>query len=214
MPYTKEELKSGEVEFYNEYIDKLRRDYIRQLVDHAKPKLHNDPPPFRDNNGIFYSFEDIPTGLGIESAMTFREVPEYSTLATELTWPELITYEGEDDISDPEEGFEKWIREHSKSVQNKSINETIKDDKLNALIDRSFSELIQVEVMKKLPEELENGDTVTTDDPTDLRKWLIDGGQKRIFPDLQTFYTTVDWENVKTLDLEVIDSIPSGEPVD
>jgi len=68
--------------------------------------------------------------------------------------------------------------------------------------------------MENLPEEIENGDIVTSNVTTDQRKWLIEGNQKRIFPDLQTFYAQDDWQNVVTLTLEVINSIPSGEPVD
>ena len=63
---------------------------------------------------------------------------------------------------------------------------------------------------------MENGDTLTSDNPDDVRKWLIDGNQKRPFPDLQSFYAmgTNEWRKVKTRSLDVIDSIPEGEPVD
>ena len=71
-----------------------------------------------------------------------------------------------------------------------------------------------IEIMENLPETIQNGDTVTSNDPEDTRKWLIDGNQKRIYPDLQTFYAEDDWQNVKTLTVEVIKEIPDGEPVD
>ena len=59
-----------------------------------------------------------------------------------------------------------------------------------------------------------NGNTITTNNPNDPRKWLIDNNQKRPFPDLQSFYAFEgDWKKVKTLSDDVIDSIPEGEPV-
>ena len=60
-----------------------------------------------------------------------------------------------------------------------------------------------------------NGDTITSDNVNDVRKWLIDGNQKRPFPDLQSFYAIgAQWRQVKTLTQDVIDEIPEGEPVD
>ena len=60
-----------------------------------------------------------------------------------------------------------------------------------------------------------NGDMITTSDPLDTRKWLIDGNQKRIYPDLQSFYAADgDWTKVKTRTEEIVDSIPDGEPAE
>ena len=50
MPYAKEELANGG--FYTNFIDKLRGTYISRLIEHAKNN-------FRDDNNVFYSFEDI-----------------------------------------------------------------------------------------------------------------------------------------------------------
>jgi len=74
---------------------------------------------------------------------------------------------------------------------------------------------LQTEIVNPLPEGLQNGDTITSDNPNDNRKWLIDGNQKRPFPDLQSFYAIgSEWRKVKTRTQEIIDSIPEGEPVD
>ena len=55
-------------------------------------------------------------------------------------------------------------------------------------MNRVFSELIQVEILDPLPDGLQNGDTITSDNVDDVRKWLIEQNQKRPFPDLQSFY--------------------------
>ena len=95
------------------------------------------------------------------------------------------------------------------------MKKTIKDDNTSNLIDRTIKELLKEDIMDPLPEGLENGDSITTDDPQDTRKWMIDGNQKRPFTDLQSFYATgLDWRNVKTRTRELIESIPDGEPVD
>ena len=98
---------------------------------------------------------------------------------------------------------------------NKIVLKTRKDQNSDKLVDRFFSELIQVDIVDPLPDGLQNGDTITSDNVDDVRKWLIDGNQKRPFPDLQSFYWSVsEWRNVKTRTIEIIDSIPEGEPVD
>jgi len=198
MPYTKEELSN--VDFYNDFIDKLRGTYISKLVSRAKNL-------FRDDNDVLYSFEDISTSLGIEDAV-FNENPEYSTLQTELNRTNIEELGYSD--------FKDLIEKESCSVQERTLTQMRKDQNSDKLVDRLFSELIQLEVSNPLPEGLENGDTLTSDNPDDVRKWLIDGNQKRPFPDLQSFYAigSAEWRKVKTRSLEVIDSIPDGEPVD
>ena len=47
------------VGFYNDFIDKLRGNYLSELVSRAKNL-------FRNEEGVLYSFEDITTSLGIE----------------------------------------------------------------------------------------------------------------------------------------------------
>lgn len=203
MPYTKEELAN--VGFYNNFIDKLRSTYISELVSRAKDF-------FRDNNDVLYSFEDITTdselgiGLGIEDA-SLIDNPNYSTLETELNRTNIEESTGYTD-------FKKLIETESCSIQSGQLNKTVKDENSKNLIDRNIKELIITEIADPLPSGLENGDTITTPNPNDPRKWLIQGNQKRPFPDLQSFYAFEgDWTKVKTLSEEDIDSIPEGEPI-
>ena len=197
MPYTKEELAN--VGFYNTFINKLRSTYISRLIARAKDK-------FRDENNVFYSFEDIDSTLGIEDVQLINN-PNYSTLETELNRTEIepLGYQA----------FQDLIYGESASVQSDSMKKTIKDDKSTNLINRVITELVVEGVADPLPEGLENGDTLTTDDPNDTRKWLIEGNQKKPFPDLQSFYATGgDWTRVKTRTKDIINEIPDGEPVD
>jgi len=197
MPYTKEELSN--VGFYNNFIDKLRSEYLSVLVNRALNF-------FRDDNNVLYSFEDISTRLGIEDAV-LNNNPEYSTLETELNRTEVEEQTGYTD-------FKKLIETESCSIQSQPLNKTVKNRNSENLIDRAIKELIEVEIADPLPENLENGDTITTNNPNDPRKWLIDNNQKRPFPDLQSFYAFEgDWKQVKTLSDDIIDSIPEGEPV-
>ncbi len=197
MPYTKEELSN--VNFYNDFIDKLRGNYLSELVSRAKNL-------FRNEEGVLYSFEDITTSLGIEDA-TINNNPEYSTLETELNKTNIQEL-GYDDFKD-------LIEKESCSVQTRVLTQTRKDQNSDKLVDRLFSELIEVDIADPLPDGLENGDTITSDNVDDVRKWLIDENQKRPFPDLQSFYAIgSEWRKVKTRTQEIIDSIPEGEPVD
>ena len=197
MPYTKEELSN--VGFYNNFIDKLRSNYLTELISRAKTL-------FRNEEGVLYSFEDITTRLGIEDAV-LNSNPEYSTLETELNRTNIQEL-GYDDFKD-------LIEKESCSVQVRGLTQTRKDQNSDKLVDRLFSELIQVDILDPLPDGLENGDTITSDNVDDVRKWLIDGNQKRPFPDLQSFYAIgSEWRKVKTRTQEIIDSIPEGEPVD
>ena len=198
MPYTKKEL--SDVGFYNSFIDKLRSNYLSELVSRAKNL-------FRNEEGVLYSFEDITTRLGIEDGI-FRDNSDYSTLAAELNRAEI---EGITEYTD----FKDLIEKESCSIQTDVIKETVKDKTSDNLIDRTISELLQTEIANPLPEGLQNGDTITSDNPNDNRKWLIDGNQKRPFPDLQSFYAIgAEWRNVKTRSIDIINSIPEGEPVD
>ena len=197
MPYTKEELSN--VNFYNDFIDMLRGNYLSELVSRAKNL-------FRNEEGVLYSFEDITTSLGIEDA-TINNNPEYSTLETELNKTNIQEL-GYDDFKD-------LIEKESCSVQTRVLTQTRKDQNSDKLVDRLFSELIEVDIADPLPDGLENGDTITSDNVDDVRKWLIDENQKRPFPDLQSFYAIgSEWRKVKTRTQEIIDSIPEGEPVD
>ena len=197
MPYTKEELSN--IGFYNEFIDKLRSTYISKLVNRALNF-------FRDNNDVLYSFEDITRRMGIEDAALINN-SDYSTLETELNRTNVQSSTGYTDFKD-------LIEKESCSLQSGQLNKTVKNQNSEKLIDRGIKELIQVEIADPLPDDLKNGDTITSTNVNDPRKWLIEGFQKRPFPDLQSFYATAgDWKLVKTVTDETLDSIPEGEPV-
>ena len=93
--------------------------------------------------------------------------------------------------------------------------ESTKTTNLENMIDRSISELSKAEFAERLPDGISNGDVITNEFADDTRKWLIQNNQKRIFPDLATFYGTVtDWGSVKTLSMSELNTLPDGEPVD
>ena len=208
MPYTKNELR--DIGFYNQYIDKLRGGYISRLITSALKK-------FRTDENVLQSFEDIDGGLGIEDALILNN-PTYSTLETELHRRNLDTTDfktlGNIQV-DVKQGVQYVIENTSCSIQTETQKQTRKDQNSDALVDRLINELMITEIANPLPDDLKNGDTITSDNVDDVRKWLIDGNQKRPFPDLQSFYAIgSEWRNVKTKSQEVIDSIPEGEPVD
>ena len=133
MPYTKEELAN--VGFYNTFINKLRSTYISRLIARAKDK-------FRDENNVFYSFEDIDSTLGIEDVQLINN-PNYSTLETELNRTEIepLGYQA----------FQDLIYGESASVQSDSMKKTIKDDNSTNLINRVITELVVEGVADPLP---------------------------------------------------------------
>ena len=208
MPYTKEELQS--VGFYNSYIDKIRGEYLSGLIQAAKNN-------FRNTEGVFISYEDIETGLGIENAQ-INDNSEYSTLTTELNRAGLeaedFGLEQEeigDDFVPASEGVQSRIEHYSKSIQNKQY--PIYDElNLNQVIDRNISELVNFGFATSLPDGVKNGDVITNDQADNTDKWLIEGFQKRKFPNLYSFYG----EGYQVIDLvrltdEQIESIPDGE---
>ena len=197
MPYTKDELKN--IGFYNEFIDKLRSTYISKLISTIVSEN-----PFRDINGVLQSFEDITTSLGIEDNTEIRGDENYSTIDT-LS------------IGIPEEvgDFADIIEENSCSIQNKNLKANLTDQTLDLTLDRGFTELIQIDILDPLPEELQNGDIVTNENFDDSRKWKIEANQKRPYPDLSTFLGSgIDFSTIKTVQQSIIDTVPTGEPMD
>ena len=197
MPYTKDELKN--IGFYNEFIDKLRSTYVSKLISTIVSEN-----PFRDINGVLQSFEDITTSLGIEDNTEIRGDENYSTIDT-LS------------IGIPEEvgDFADIIEENSCSIQNKNLKANLTDQTLDLTLDRGFTELIQIDILDPLPEELQNGDIVTNENFDDSRKWKIEANQKRPYPDLSTFLGSgIDFSTIKTVQQSIIDTVPTGEPMD
>ncbi len=90
-----------------------------------------------------------------------------------------------------------------------------KSQNLERIIDRSISELSELRFADILPKGIINGDVVTNDITSDMRKWLIENNQKRIFPDAAMFYGTGgDFTTVKSLTMRQLNTIPDGEPVE
>ena len=208
MPYTKEELQS--VGFYNSYIDKIRGEYLSGLIQAAKNN-------FRNTEGVFISYEDIETGLGIEDAQ-INDNSEYSTLTTELNRAGLEAEdfgleqeENDEDFVSASEGVQSIIEHYSKSIQNKKY--PVYDElNLNQVLNRNISELVNFGFATSLPDGVQNGDVITNDQVDNTDKWLVEGFQKRKFPNLYSFYG----EGYQVIDLvrltdEQIESIPDGE---
>ena len=197
MPYTKDELKN--IGFYNEFIDKLRSTYVSKLISTIVSEN-----PFRDINGVLQSFEDITTSLGIEDNTEIRGDENYSTIDT-------LSVGIPEEVGD----FADIIEENSCSIQNKNLKANLTDQTLDLTLDRGFTELTQIDILDPLPEELQNGDIVTNENFDDSRKWKIEANQKRPYPDLSTFLGSgIDFSTIKTVQQSIIDTVPTGEPMD
>ena len=175
-----------EVQFYQDFVSGLRSKYL-----HSLEKSANTETPFR-KNGILYSFEDIFTTLGIEQVKT--------------TDDSLYAFLKVGDIDK---------RENQKTVNTTYPKAYSKSQNLEKIIDRSISELAELRFADILPKGIINGDVVTNDIATDMRKWLIENNQKRIFPDSAMFYGAGgDFKKVKSLTMRQLNTIPDGEPVE
>ena len=175
-----------DVPFYQNFVTKLRSKYLQSLKNSA-----NSETPFRINK-VLYSFEDIFTTLGIENVKT--------------TDDSLYTFLIDGDIDK---------REAQKTSNTTYPKAYSKSQNLEKIIDRSISELSELRFADILPKGIINGDVVTNDITTDIRKWLIENNQKRIFPDAAMFYGTGgDFTAVKSLTMRQLNTIPDGEPVE
>ena len=173
-----------DVPFYQNFVTKLRSKYLQSLKNSA-----NNETPFR-KNGILYSFEDIFTALGIENVKTTDD----SLYSTYLT-------------TEQQESAKTSNTIHPKAYS--------KSQNLEKIIDRSISELSELRFADILPTGIINGDVVTNDIAADFRKWLIENNQKRIFPDSAMFYGAGgDFNKVKSLTMNQLNTIPDGEPVE
>lgn len=195
MPYTKKELEG--VEFFTEFIDKLRNNYLLQIKESAKEN-------FRRNN-VLYLYEDIfedeelGIGLGIES------IP-IDIHNEDLYKGKPNPYKGELDNVEITGSVTVTKRQYPKYIQTANLEK---------IVDRSMNELSEFRTLIELPDGLVNGDVVTTKDAEDFRKWLIENGQKRIFPDLATFYgSSYSFNTIRSTEFNILKTIPDGEPVD
>ena len=143
-------------------------------------------------NGVLYSFEDIISTAGIEDAQLSNNMNSL--------YNNYLTVEEQ---------------ESAKTLNNNSYSRYIKNKTLNKIVDRTISELAESKFAETLPDGIENGDVVTNEDAKDFRRWLIDANQKRIFPDLATYYGRgYALGGLKTLNKTILKTIPNGEPVE
>jgi hypothetical protein len=146
---------------------------------------------FRDKFNVLYSYEDINTGDGIEDVNIDTPTSLYHGLMT---------------------------KEQQKEQSVTSENEVplyTQEILLDKVISRGFSELKKVTFADELPEGIVNGDLLSTSDPNDSRKWLVENNQRRRFADLSTLFAgEFDFSKFKVYDIKIIKQIPEGDLVD
>ena len=205
MPYSNDE--RDQLEFYKEFVDDLRSDYIN--------KVKRFFPTFRDSDGVLYSYEDILTGFGLEEADV--KDPLHSFLY-EVDWSMYTMAERMAAKNDPDITLVPDIRDrrfNQYTLHSGKLKRYIKTANLDRILDRSINELSEDIIAEELPDGIQNGDFVTNDKTDDFRKWVISGNQKRIFPDLATFYGYGGLDTqLKVLTDIQLNSIPDGEPVE
>ena len=186
MPYTTGELEN--VNFYQEFIQRLRTKYLASMETLSENDFRKD--------GVLYSFESIipdeelGIGLGIENVKTTDD----SLYSTYLTTEQ---------------------QESAKTSNTTSPKSYSKSQNLEKIIDRSITELSELRFADILPKGIVNGDVVTNDIAADYTKWLIENNQKRIFPDSAMFHGAGgDFNKVKSLTMNQLNTIPDGEPVE
>ena len=235
MPYTSEELR--DVDFYSEFLDKREKVYLERVTKSAYQGFKRED----GTRVLFQALEDDQ--LGFEDA-NLETAGLYSTFVSALSnnagnqLLNILNAEFNAFMSDTSnlQGFSAnmnpqqigaptqynqsdvptYIRELAQGKPYYTqLPEYIKTTNLEKIVDRSISELSETRFAETLPDGIENGDVITNEFADDYRKWLIQYNQKRIIPDLATFYGTVtDWNTVKTLTMAQLRTIPNGEPVD
>jgi len=195
MPYTQDELQS--VGYYNEFINKLREIYLEKLAEAGENG-------FRDVNNVLLSYEDIFTGFSIED-VDISKGPYLQVLRKGYTenMPEDVI-NGLEDLR--QLLYTRQFEKYPKYTKGKLLEKTI---------DRNISELSTSTFLTELPGDLTNGDVITVDVAEDLRKWVIQNGQKRIFPDLATFFGYgYQLTDLKAVEEGTLKSIPSGDDIE
>ena len=146
---------------------------------------------FRDKFNVLYSYEDINTGDGIEDVNIDTSTSLYNGLMT---------------------------KEQQKKQSVTSENEVplyTQEILLDKILEREFSELKKVTFVDELPTGIANGDLLSTTDPNDSRKWLVENNQRRQFADLSALFAgEFNFSKFKTFDFKIIKKIPEGELVD
>ena len=168
-------------------------DFYQEFVSKLRTSYLEDLKEFASigfrRNNILYSFEDIISSNGIENV----------DIAPGSQYHDYIT---------------KEQLELSKTNTTQSYPRYIRNNSLEKIIDRSISELATESFAVTLPNNIQNGDVITDEDPTNYDRWLVQNNQKRKFVDLAIYYGQ-DYVlgTLKTLTNNEIENIPDGEPI-
>ena len=145
MPYTQEEAQK--LTFYTNFRDDLREEYL------VKVKESSDlSTPFRDDNNVLLSYENIENNEGIETV----------TISDESIYKLYTTQEN---------------IEQSKTFSNRLQTQYDKTKLLNNIIERDITELSEDIIADDLPSDIANGMVVTTEDPTDKTRFFRNIGE-------------------------------------
>ena len=195
MPYTKQELENGNVDFYNEFVEKLRNNYKDEM---KKVVL---PPTNSRKDGVLYSFEHVfVPERGIEEVFVAQNAfHDFMYVANEYD-----------------------AREGQYSKTEKLYPYYSHGKLLNRVIDREISELVTPPPAGgTLPEGIKNGDRVAiaiafdagiAGDNVDV--WLIEDDKKRKYETKFAFFTSVySKSTIKLISQSDVDSIVDGESI-
>ena len=195
MPYTKQELENGNVDFYNEFVEKLRNNYKDEM---KKVVL---PPTNSRKDGVLYSFEHVfVPERGIEEVFVAQNAfHDFMYVANEYD-----------------------AREGQYSKTEKLYPYYSHGKLLNRVIDREISELVTPPPTGgSLPDGIKNGDRVavgTVFDAgvagDDVDVWLIEDDKKRKYETKFAFFTSVySKSTIKLISQSDVDSIVDGESI-
>ena len=235
MPYTSEELR--DVDFYSEFLDKREKVYLERVTKSAYQgfkredgtrvlfqALEDDQLGFEDANletaGLYSTFVSALSNNAGNQLLNILNAEFNAFMSATSNLQGFSANMNPQQIGAPtqynQSDVPTYIRELAQGKPYYTqLPEYIKTTNLEKIVDRSISELSETRFAETLPDGIENGDVITNEFADDYRKWLIQNNQKRIFPDLATFYgTDTDWNTVKTLTMAQLRTIPNGEPVD
>ena len=199
MPYTKSELR--DVDFYNEFVEKLRNNYKDEMKKVVLPPSSGGTNSRKD--GVLYSFEHYLTGLGIEEVFVAPNA-----------FHDFLEGEDEEGEFDAREGqYSKTEKLYPRYGHGKLLNK---------VINREISELVTPPPAGgTLPEGIKNGDRVAiaiafdagiAGDNVDV--WLIEDDKKRKYETKFAFFTSVySKSTIKLISQSDVDSIVDGESI-
>jgi len=139
-------------------------------------------------NGVLYSFEEIQSTNGLDDLDT-----------TSGVYQDVID---KDDI------------DKMKTVNSNKLNVVTKKSILEKTVDRNIVELATSRFAETLPEDIVDGDNVTSDDFTDKNIYKIVNSQKRLYSDIGVFYADSNILSLKTITKTDLNSIPEGEIIE